>query len=184
MPEILPNWHPAVVHFAVALPLLTFLFFMAASVRHKTGWAPALTTAARWSLCLGTVAALAAILTGQRAMTTSAMDLAGHENVHIHLTWAYRTAAVLAIASLGAWLDRKRAVGAHPLLLLCVAGGMGLVAITGWYGAENVYRHGIGVQRLPDPAALDDHQGHAHHHHHDHDDPASQNGDTETDHRH
>ncbi|MEA1672705.1 DUF2231 domain-containing protein [Nitrospirillum sp. BR 11163] len=165
MPEILPNWHPAVVHFAVALPLLAFLLFGAALAGRRLAAAPALTLAARWSLYLGTAAALAAILTGQQAMNTSSMDLAGHENVHVHLSWAYRTAGALAIASLGAWLDRRRPAGAHPLLMLCLAAGIGLVAVTGWFGAENVYRHGIGVRRLPDPSALDDHQGHAHSHH-------------------
>jgi hypothetical protein len=49
-----------------------------------------------------------------------------------------------------AWRERGRKAGAGALLGATLLAGAITLTVTGYLGAENVYRHGIGVQRLPD----------------------------------
>ena len=179
MIEIIPNWHPLVVHFAIALLLTAAALFVLGTAAGERPAGRAATVAARWNLALGVLAAAATLATGWQAYNTVAHDAPSHANMTTHMQWAFGTAAVFLAAAGAAWLDRRRAAGAGWLLLSLVLAGSAGLAVTGWLGGENVYRFGLGVRSLPKsdshihpgadgPAAAEGHvhpdagDGHAH----------------------
>lgn len=148
--EIVPDWHPLAVHFAIALLLVVAALFFAGTVGGPLRAAgPALTAAARLNLGLGLAAALVTLATGWQAYNSVAHDDAGHANMTRHMHWALGACAAFLAAAAAAWLDRRRTAGAGAALLVFLAVGSGALAVTGWLGGENVYRYGLGVMRLP-----------------------------------
>lgn len=179
MIEIVPNWHPIWVHFPIALLSVAALLFVLGSVRPEHPLAATATTVARWNLALGTLFLLPTLVTGYLAYNSVAHDSAGHEAMHRHLYAAWITVALFVGAGFVAWRERRRTSGAGLLLLVLILPAAGMLSVTGYLGAENVYRHGIGVERLPDPD--DHHHGHDHgdHHGHQHGDGIDGHGETE-----
>ena len=153
MIEIIPNWHPIWVHFAIALLITSAGIFLLFGWR--TGQANRPSDAlivARWTLWLGVIAAAGALLTGYWASGSVAHDDVGHANMLVHRNWALIAAAIFALAAILEYVKRRAARASIFSILLVAAGGATL-AVTGLEGAENVYEHGLGVQRLPQLSA-------------------------------
>jgi len=160
MIEIIPNWHPIWVHFAIAL-LAT-----GAAIYLVFGWKPGKVAGApsnalvvaRWMLWLGAFSAVAALLTGYWASGTVAHDDVAHANMMVHRNWAFAATLFFTAVALLEYLRRNdvRASVFSALLLLV---GSSTLLMTGLEGAENVYEYGLGVQRLPEVSA------------HEHEDP-------------
>lgn len=143
----LPNLHPAVVHFPIALLIVAVAFELAAATGRATGAGRAAT--ALW--ILGAAAAWVAVFTGERA-ADSLVGVPAAVQPHIgeHHDWAEWTAraftavALVRTASLLPALSRA----ASLLRVLAVTGG-----IAGWIlllgtadrGGALVYRHGLAV---------------------------------------
>lgn len=68
----------------------------------------------------------------------------------VHMRWAPGTLAAFLLAA-APWSDRRSAAGAGALLLVLLVPAAAALAVTGWYGVENVYRYGLGVMRPPTP---------------------------------
>ena len=188
MIEIIPNWHPIWVHFPIALLSLSVVLFWVARF-WPSEVAGKLTTVARFNLGAGVVMLIPSLVTGYLAYDSVPHDAAGHEAMTRHLYAAWITTGVFAVAALLAWLERHRWCGAGVPLLVVLLAGLIAISVTGYLGGENVYRHGIGVERLPDTDGHD-HNGHDHHsddhdhdHDHDHDDhdQEGQEGDSASD---
>ena len=160
MIEMVPNWHPIWVHFPIALLSIATLLFVLGSLRPQHPGAATATTVARWNLALGMMFLIPSLLTGYLAYNSVAHDSAGHEAMHRHLYAAWITVALFVAAGFVAWRERRRTSGAGLLLLVLILPAAGMLSVTGYLGAENVYRHGIGVERLPD---TDDHHHGEHH---------------------
>lgn len=164
--EIIPNWHPILVHFTVALLSVSVALFLAESFVRKRPWHIQLVTVARWNLWLGALAAIATVIAG-----FDAFNSIPHSSEHQHLAmldhrkWALSTAAlfiVLAAWSLSVSLrgkaDFSKAKNLVFVSLMTVAGMM--LATTGYKGAELVYRHGLGV--IPMQAGMTAGHNHSH----------------------
>ena len=149
MIEVIPNWHPVVVHFTVALLITASALFAAGTMFSRGPSGVALTVAARWNLAIGLVVTVATLATGWSAYNSVAHDAASHANMTVHFRWAVATALVFLVAGGIAWLERRKVAGAGIALLAILAGGSGALAVTGWLGGENVYRFGLGVMALP-----------------------------------
>ncbi len=149
MIEIIPNWHPIWVHFAVAL-LATSTVASIISLANKPseGGVRSALVVARWTLWIGVVAAMGALLTGYWASTSVAHDDLGHANMMDHRNWALVTAPLFLVAALLELTKRAKNRLSGFSLLFLLLGSISLVK-TGLEGAENVYEHGLGVQRLP-----------------------------------
>ena len=161
-PSILPNWHPILVHFTIGLFGASILFYLLSLPRsdHRRTFR----MAGRLNLWFGLLFTTGTLLTGWYAYNTVPHDAASHEVMTTHRNLALLTAA--AFAALTMWsfwfaIHRRRESGVF-VLLLCLAGAP--LAVTGFYGGELVYRHGVGVLSLPDPD--DHHHGDAGHDHH------------------
>lgn len=151
MIDIVPNWHPIVLHYTVALLSLTVLAYLAARLLPTARLRTEAAVFARWSLWLGTVFALATVATGWLAFNSVAHDDASHAAMLVHRNWALATLfafGLLAVWSL--WRRREERPGAAFLIALLVAGG--LLTTTAWRGGELVFRYGLGVMALPQTA--------------------------------
>lgn len=149
MIEIIPNWHPVVVHFTIALLLTSSALFSLGALLARRPVGSSITLVARWNLALGVVAAVVALGTGWQAYNTVAHDEPSHANMTIHLRWALGSAALFLAAAAAAWFDRRRSAGAAGVLLALLVAASGALTVTGWLGGENVYRYGLGVLSLP-----------------------------------
>ena len=149
MIDIVPNWHPIWVHFPIALLSLATVLFLAGRMASEP-LGPSLTSAARWNLVVGVVLLVPTLLTGYWAYNSVAHDGAGHAAMERHRLAALIAAGCFMLAAILAWLDRYRHTGGSVPLLIVLLAGTVAVGGTGYLGAENVYRHGLGVERLPE----------------------------------
>lgn len=179
MIEIIPNWHPIFTHFTIGLLLTGSALFLVGYLFRHNNTGMRITTAARWNLGIGAAFAVITIATGYQAYYSVAHDTPSHAAMTIHLKWAWTAFVLFAIAALLAWRDRKRLAGAGIVLSIVLIAAASALAVTGYLGGENVYRHGIGVMRLPESSG----PGHSHSHDdgeaHGHGEAASGNGATE-----
>jgi len=165
MPEIIPNLHPLLVNFPIALISVSAFFYVAAIAMRGKICAPHCTILAHTTLWLGALAALPAAFFGWQAFNSVNHDEAGHAAMLIHRTWALATLAVLALlAGWDAWRSKVDTVPAWWFAGAVIV-AWGMVAATAWHGGELVFRHGLGVMALPQIAGDSDHE---HHHVHEH----------------
>jgi uncharacterized membrane protein len=143
--HILPGWHPIVVHFVIAqsvtaaLALLVSRFAAAPRTVALTG------VVGTFNLCFSALFAVLAIVSGLAAVWDLHLAGAARAAVSTHVKWAFFT--TLALILLAVW----RGVGLPPeerpsnLFLVVIGAAVGAVAVTAYFGAENVYRYGVGV---------------------------------------
>lgn len=151
MIEIIPNWHPIWVHFAIALLVTGTIIYVG------FGWKASSDTTeptqplvvSRWMLWLGAIASLASLLTGYWASTSVAHDDLAHANMLVHRNWAIGATVIFVIGAGWEFLRRKANKASVFSAALFLVGSTALL-VTGMEGAENVYEHGLGVKRLPD----------------------------------
>ncbi len=159
MPEIIPNWHPILVHFTIALLAIATVLFGVSALWRGRRWSPGIEAAANWNLWLGVAVTALTIAAGLQAAETVAHDEAAHLAMENHKFWALGTAALFVLLALWNGLRVRRAapVGFAFVALLAVA-AVGLTG-TGLRGADLVFRHGVGVMALPEPTAGHTHDG-------------------------
>ena len=166
MIEIVPNWHPILVHFTIGLlAIATLLFIVSAIAGRNPPW-PGIAVAANWNLWLGTTVTVLTIAAGLQAAGSVAHDDAAHRAMQDHQFWALGTTTLFVLLAL--WnilrVRRQQRVGLVFLSMLLIA-AVGLAG-TGLRGADLVFRHGLGVMSLPRAAdGGHDHEtegGHSH----------------------
>lgn len=154
MPEIIPNWHPMLVHFTIGLLSIGTLFYIASLLLPSQRLALQSLLAARWTLVAGVLITIGTVLAGWYAYDTVQHDDPSHAAMTDHRNWALVTAALFAVIVVWdvvrARQGRKAGVAVATGLLLAAV----LLGVTGFKGGEVVYRYGIGVMSLPE---VDDH---------------------------
>ncbi|PPD18492.1 MAG: hypothetical protein CTY27_01540 [Methylotenera sp.] len=156
--QIIPNFHPIVVHFPIALTVIAFLLNIASYVRRSHPISVQLAGAGHFTLWLAALSAAVAVLFGWLAFNSiSNHDDAGHAAMLLHRAWAIPTAfGLILLASWDAWKYRVNELISVPMLFFLLLLSQA-IAVTGWLGGEVVYRHGIGVLSMPSSGT-----GHAH----------------------
>lgn len=172
MIEIIPNFHPAIVHFPIALISLSAFFHLAAILlRKQPRCASHCAVLAHSTLWLGALAAFPTVLFGWLASNAVNHDEAGHAAMLLHRTWALATLLALSVlAGLDAWRHKVDALPTWQFAGAAIL-AWALVSSTAWHGAELVYRHGLGVLTLPEGYAGQERVpreavGHEHNHTH------------------
>ncbi len=135
--------HPMLVHFPIALlfvsVLFDLIFFYTGREEFKKG--------GFWLLILGWVAGLAATLSG--TWSEDIVEKAGVPKaaIELHETFAFSTLALFAGLMLVRFWIRNRWSSRDRLLYAGMAMiGLALLATTGFWGGDLVYRYGAGVQ--------------------------------------
>ena len=161
MIEIIPNFHPVVVHFPIALTIVAFATALASQLFKKRVFANQLATVSHYLLWLAAATALVAVAFGWLAYNSVNHDDAGHAAMTVHKFWAFTTTAVLVLLALFDF-KKQQSSAIMPMYLVCLLGlASVLVSSTAWLGGEVVYRHGIGVMSLPVQESLEG-RPHAH----------------------
>lgn len=158
MIDIIPNWHPAFVHFPLALLIVATAALLLSLPATKTR-REALEFFAHWNLRLGFGFALITVWLGWLAYQSVAHDGPAHAAMTRHRDAAFLTVGLWTPLFLASWYHRRWRA---PVRVLFAAGALVAaiaLARTGWLGAEAVYRHGLGVMRLPAVTS----EGHDHH---------------------
>jgi uncharacterized membrane protein len=164
MPEIIPNWHPILVHFTIALLAIATLLFGVFALWRGRRWSAGLESAANWNLWLGAAVTALTIAAGLQAAGSVTHDEAAHLAMENHKFWALSTAALFVLLALwNGWRVRRAAPVGFAFVALLAVAAVGLAG-TGLRGADLVFRHGVGVMALPDAEAEEHtHDGEAAH---------------------
>ena len=150
--------HPLVVHFPIALLLTAFLLDGLGMIFRR----PGLHRVALWNLCLGTVGAVAAVLTGLEASEIAKHTFEIHRVMERHEQLGIATAISAGILTIARLLLRDRLNawlrGASQIIL---AGIVITLAYGAHLGGRLVYEFGVGG-RFGAPEAPTD-APHSHH---------------------
>ena len=158
--EIIPNWHPMLVHFTIALFFTsTLLFYLAVIVKYKP-YAITLFKTAHVNLWLGAIITLLTLLTGWDAYNTVNHDAASHMAMTDHRNWAVVTASLWFVIAIWTVIRARQTIdhGVYFYIIITIVTIM--LSVTGFKGGEVVYRHGTGVMRMPSINADAGHNSH------------------------
>lgn len=144
-PVLMPNPHPFVVHFAVALLVSSTAFFFVAKAFAARPWAGTLLTAARWNLYLGSAFAIVSIVTGWLALLDARPGASALATVVLHRSTGAIAWGLSLFAAIGVWRTRHRAPGWIVLTTLVIASGA--ITVSAFYGTQLTYRYGLGIER-------------------------------------
>ncbi|MCI0506461.1 MAG: DUF2231 domain-containing protein [Gammaproteobacteria bacterium] len=161
MIDIIPNWHPFFVHFAIALLLIATSFHIVAALSSKSAVYYQFENVANWNLWVGAVFALITAIAGWFAFNSVEHDTPSHLAMIDHRNWALGTTILFLILAIWSFKRSRKAIAIDWLITAPLIIASALLGITGWKGAELVYRHGLGVMSLPKTGAHD-HAGHEH----------------------
>ncbi len=154
--------HPVVIHFPIALWIVALPFWLMGVVRRRDD----LLTFGRWLLYLGSLGAMAAVVTGYLASDAIGHDSPGHDLVHTHRDLMIAATIVGALTAAAAFALRRRTDQlTRWLLLLGLVVTVGITAVGADRGGSLVYDYGVGTR----PAAAAGHTksgsaGHSHSH--------------------
>jgi uncharacterized membrane protein len=153
----LPNLHPALVHFPLALLPIAVLLDLLSLLLRRRRW-PDRAAAALYAL--GAIGAAAAYLSGDEAEDgLGRLPPPSLLLVADHADWAWRTlwifAALASARIVLAWRARRDGAARVRVLRACLlavaAGGLWSLVGTAERGGALVYRHGIAVARPQEP---------------------------------
>lgn len=158
MPIIIPNWHPVFVHFTIGLLTVSSVLYAASYWLKRED----MHTVARWNLMIGTAITVGTVVAGLIAYHTVAHDGPSHVAMTEHRNWAFITSSIfILLTAWSAWRHRTAQSVSLPFMVMLLF-ATGMLAITGYKGGEVVFRHGIGVLRMPEVRGDGGHGTHAH----------------------
>jgi uncharacterized membrane protein len=141
----MPNLHPFLVHFPVALLTVSVLFDTFSILLQKddlsrSGW---------WTLVAGAVGLVGAVVSGlaakgQLIIPDGAVDLfEAHESIAFLLSADF---LFLLLWRIGNKTSLPAGALRRGLYFFLAFGGTALLWVGAWYGGEMVFRHGVGVR--------------------------------------
>jgi uncharacterized membrane protein len=145
--QFFASWHPALVHFPVALLLLSAVLECLAYVKRDKS----LSGTAQMLLVLGTVGLMFSFITGIYAEVCAArakipqIPIGRHEAFATATSWIF--IGLTTVRSYIKLEDRKAVAGYLVALLL----GCTFLIITGWHGGQLVYHLAAGVHGVQPP---------------------------------
>jgi uncharacterized membrane protein len=142
----MPNIHPFLVHFPVALLTTALAFdllgmFLARQELEKAGW---------WAQLVGSVGIAAAVISGLVAKSEAVISTQAAGTFEIHQQIAFVSAGAFTALLLWRVGMRTRIEPRRRALYLALfVAALTCLWIGAWYGGELVYRFGIGFSTRP-----------------------------------
>lgn len=156
--EIIPNWHPFFVHFAVVLVLVMGAIQLLSWVMPNLFNKLITPSLHKFLVVLTILASLATVSAGFVAYNSVNHDTQSHIAMTGHKHWALATTSIFILASILFFvLSRFKKWLAGSLFVIASV----FVLITGYKGSELVYHYGLGVISLPNTDEHD-HSSHGH----------------------
>jgi uncharacterized membrane protein len=144
----MPNLHPFLTHFPIALLSLSIVCECAALLLKRdefsrVGW---------WTQLAGTIGLAAAAGTGMLAGQSVEIPPAAKPYLETHQELAFVAATAFSILLFWRIASRTKRPPGHDILFLVIfTAGVLAIWAGAWYGGEMVYRFGAGVQVPPVP---------------------------------
>jgi uncharacterized membrane protein len=138
------SWHPALVHFPIALLPLSVGLDLAALLKNRPQWHGM----AYGVLILGTVGALMAVVSGNQA-ALAYRDLAISNRIEDHedlSTAAFLLLLVIGLGRLPLHLQNRLCGWPIKLWILLAAVASGMLWVSAYWGGRLVYIYGVGVK--------------------------------------
>jgi uncharacterized membrane protein len=144
----MPNPHPFLTHFPIALLVVGFFCDLAArrwtgGECSRYGW---------WNQLLGTAGLAGTIVTGLLAEARTVIPLEARPSFEAHEQFAFAAAAIFALLLFWRIASRTSVPAKNAWVFLLLYGAGIIVLCAGaLYGGEIVYQFGIGVSGLRGP---------------------------------
>lgn len=161
---IIPNIHPLLVHFTIALVSISFLMYVLEYTIRRLypnniiGIEFAIV--ARWCLWLSMIFIILTGLAGLHTYYTVPHDEDGHAAMQIHKNSAIISLTLVLLIGILSILQFKNNKKPNLAFIVGLFITQFAVMITGYLGAEVVYRYGVGVIKAQTKDMM---QGHSHH---------------------
>ena len=169
-----PRLHAALNDLPAALLIAAVLFDLLAAATRREG----LRIASFWTLMLGTLGAIAAVISGLQAEDHIAHGEEVHRLMGIHERLALTTGGIFAVLAVWRIFREARMGQAERALALALGlGGAGVLTATGVYGGKLVFEHAAGVPTEALQSELHE-RAEGHHHHGE----GEEHGDGDADH--
>ena len=137
-----PRFHAAVNDLPAALLLVAVLFDLAGAMTRR----PPLRVAGFWTLVVGALGAVPAVVSGLQAEEHIAHGEAVHRVMATHEELGLITLGIFAFVALWRILREKRMGGAERSTALALSlVGTGTLIATGMYGGKLVFEHAAGI---------------------------------------
>ncbi|WP_339864759.1 DUF2231 domain-containing protein [Paremcibacter congregatus] len=156
--EIIPNWHPLLVHFTIALYVVSTTLFVIGYFLLKNKWKEKFVTTAYMNLWLGALMTVFTVAAGIYAYNTVQHDAPSHLAMTDHKNWALATAGLFWAIALWSVYIYRMGKGINLFFVIVILIGMVMLGVTGFKGGDIVYRYGLGVMSLPQTSG----DGHEH----------------------
>lgn len=147
--QILPNWHPLLVHFTVALYSVATLLLILPLLFKGARWIEQSRTVAMWCLWIGAGFTVLTVASGWYAFNTVNHDTESHIVMLEHRRLAITTFVLFIILAGLSYYKSKQGQQMGWVFALAMLIASGVMISTAWHGAELVYRYGLGVMSLP-----------------------------------
>ena len=144
--------HPAVVHFPIALSVLSVGADAAGWATRHRAISASFFAAGWWALAAAVASAAVAIVLGISDMRRATIQEDAHRQVHHHMRIGF--GVFVALAVMFAWRLVRVVDGEFSVGVAYLAAGVVtllLIGYQGWLGGELVFRLGVGVATAPDP---------------------------------
>jgi uncharacterized membrane protein len=148
IPDWIPNIHPFVVHFPIALLVVAVLFDLSRLWFREQSW---LHNAVIALYTTGTFGLIAAFWSGRQAVDTVSVTGGAVPVVTSHEDWALYTLiffGIFTVIRLWTWWKELEKGWVLPALIVPALIGTGMLWYTGELGAKLVYKHGVAVGEI------------------------------------
>lgn len=143
MPSYITPFHPAVVHFPIALFLFSVALNLAGRYLHGSRLAFAGKITLYGAAAGGILSVILGYIDEERFESVLSPDVL--DAVHLHMWFGIAYAAALLLLALYRWFLDSRGQGSERTFLLASLAGVLLAIVQGWLGGELVFAHGVGV---------------------------------------
>ena len=141
----MPNGHPLVVHFPIALLSLAVVFeilarFVKPEEFSRMGW---------WLQLTGSIGLALAVTTGLFIKDTVAVSPLARPFLEAHEQMAFAASGIFALLLFWRIASKTRVPEKYALLyIILLAAGVAVLWSGAWYGGEMVYRFGVGLKTI------------------------------------